>query len=392
MMLAMFITSFLLAGTISPQQQAETPGQVMVRPGGDWKTFVQQARPGQEILLMPGLYRASVLEGVKGEPGRPITIRSSSSTMPATIVEGETGLKLIDCSHLHIQGLRIVDATGTGLEITGRSRTEGVASSRSISIKDVFIGTLIVRSPPVGLRIDTTDDCTVTGMIIQAPSRTGCRILGSTDITLDSCYIIAGANTRAVGGTGIDIGRDVSKLHVHDCRIIQPCRTGIRVGPTAPSATGTSEPVRRTHASNRIQITECGITNTSCSLALGSCDDVVITNNSFKDATKCFWRVFSFPGTSPYLGPNNVRFELNMFTWEVGQIESFCCIQSGATFDGIALGRNLFWSAEMPAALSVLEPIAGKIQQPQVFDVDPRLDPRGVPGNPEAMEFGISSR
>ena len=58
--------------------------------------------------------------------------------------------------------------------------------------------------------------------------------------------------------------------------------------------------------------------------------------------------------------------------------------------DSITLGDNLWFSAELPTAWTVLGAPVGYRRGTQVSDVDPTLEPRTLrPKNPDAKGYGV---
>ena len=56
----------------------------------------------------------------------------------------------------------------------------------------------------------------------------------------------------------------------------------------------------------------------------------------------------------------------------------------------LTLGANLFWSEELPQAMKILGTMPGSLLSPQITNVDPKIDTRGVATNSAARGFGLT--
>ncbi len=94
--------------------------QFLIGPGKKWEEMVARAKPGDEILLMPGRHTAALLEDLVGTADAPIIIRSFDPSNPVTIVAGNYGLRLIRCRHLVLENIIITGAVIHGVLVDAR--------------------------------------------------------------------------------------------------------------------------------------------------------------------------------------------------------------------------------------------------------------------------------
>ncbi|MFT3685379.1 MAG: right-handed parallel beta-helix repeat-containing protein [Phycisphaerales bacterium] len=102
------------------------------------------AKPGDRLLLAPGTYSGTLmLDGLKGEKGRPIVIGAVDPKNPPVIRGGSEGLHLSKPAYVTVQDLVVERATGNGINIDdGGDRTAlapGVQLSR-LCVRDIGEG------------------------------------------------------------------------------------------------------------------------------------------------------------------------------------------------------------------------------------------------------------
>ena len=91
--------------------------QHLVRAGHPWDRLANQVKPGDEIILMPGVHRPTTLTGLTGTKDAPIVIRGLDPKAPVTIEAERYGLRLRDPYGVRLANLRIVGARINGIII-----------------------------------------------------------------------------------------------------------------------------------------------------------------------------------------------------------------------------------------------------------------------------------
>ena len=86
--------------------------QHLVRAGSNWEMLEKKLRPGDEIILMPGVHRAATLDNLRGTEARPIVIRSVDPRLGAKIRAEGYGLRLVNPRHVRVENL-IIDGGWT---------------------------------------------------------------------------------------------------------------------------------------------------------------------------------------------------------------------------------------------------------------------------------------
>lgn len=89
-----------------------------VRDADGLRQAVRSAKPGATILLAPGEYGGGFyFEGVKGGPGKPVTIAAADPKEPPTFTGGSSAMHFTDAAHLELRDLVLTGATANGLNL-----------------------------------------------------------------------------------------------------------------------------------------------------------------------------------------------------------------------------------------------------------------------------------
>ena len=137
-------------------------------------------------------------------------------------------------------------------------------------------------------------------------------------------------------------------------------------------------------AASEVLVSRCSVPNARCFLSLGSAEKVRVEFNTVTDPAACVWR--AEPDCGP---PSLVQFDHNIFTWTPGTVTRLCDVPRGVPAESVQLMTNLWFSAEIPGAFEEIGRPFGVELAPQVFDVDPRVEPSdAAPREKKAQTFG----
>lgn len=366
---------------------------IRVRPYEDITALSRTAKPGDNVLIYPGTFGPSVVEGVHGEPGRPITFRNApASPAPAEFDarNAEYGLQFIDCSHIRIENVVVKNASGAGLLIEGvRAPSEDVsidlvgvarseASDKGCGV--VLRNTLAVRITRLrvsgwsraALLIESSHDVSLDGGqfagVATLPQRSGVEIVGpSSDVSVSHCWF------RAAQGVGFMIGASSAG----NAKSAAPSTTN----PASTASAATLEP-----AVDRCTISVVRVDDCAGLLAIGSVARLDVSQCTLINARKACWSVLA-PATG-FAQPTG-RIANSIFTWQVGAIQQLSPVAEGANASGLELDHLLFWSKELSAMKEHLGSLAGTEKGQILWDLDPNLDDAGYAKAEGAAGLGM---
>jgi hypothetical protein len=365
-------------------------GQFLVRAGDDWSSLKSKVKPGDEIILMPGKHREVRFDDLVGETEKPITIRSASldprnlSTINAT----DIGIHLVRAKNVRLENLVIIGGRRAAVVITG----DGEGRSEHVSLTSVFVAKTGDMAEKCGIRIDRTDHVTLKECRVEAWHRAGVHISASTDIALNGVQFVGSPGTADEFGVLID-GQSSSVI-LQKCRFAPGIVTAIALG---PGNTGTVPAVKNDGETPRLEspVLADGVTVERCLakrvgtfITFGSCANALVRANTIVDCTYGYSFLEAPKDYAPVRGSSLLA---NLFVWTPGVLKSFAIAAGGSQPKGLNVEANLWHSAEMPAAKSVLGEFLGTLKAPQLIDLDPKLDGYDRPTTEQAKQFGWTS-
>lgn len=339
-------------------------------------------KPGDRLLLVPGMHPSVTLRGYRGTPEAPIIIDSVDQESPAIIGGGQWTMDLQECDHITIGTLLLTGGIEGCLRIHGTRERP----SRQITVQ----GSYLAKPGQARGSADGIDARFVDGLGIM-----GVRIdhWQQAAITLSDCdsilmlNVICGANLESK--IGLEIGSNVRKVDAQHfvAENIRGVGVLIATNPKTTEAAGAQSDETR-YAAEDIRLLRCSFVKTDLPITVGSANNVMIRQCMFFEPSSC---ILGFRKTiAPFSPASNITFERNLSNWSVGGLQRFLCNAEDA--QDLIFGENLWWSQEMPEAVKYLGPLPGDANERQVYDVDPRLTPRTLaPQTGNAVEFGPRS-
>src|SRR5687767_11562275 len=100
--LAFAFVPWLGLGLATANVVAAPQEPVLVRGAAELRTALAAARPGTTIAVAPGDYAAVTAANVRGEDGRPVTIRAADLARPPRFT---AGVHLSDAEHVVLEDL-----------------------------------------------------------------------------------------------------------------------------------------------------------------------------------------------------------------------------------------------------------------------------------------------
>ena len=433
-LLRLFIVTTSIALTLLFVQTARAD-RYNVPPGSSWETFAPKLKPGDEIVLAQGVHQPAVLTGVSGAPFAPIVIRSSGPNQLAEIAADRESIKLVDCRHIRIE--RILSRSPRRAGILIESTKPG--ASADITIEDALIVGPKGLAEESGIVARGVKDLAIRRCRIENPKNTAITISDCDAVTIADVQIVARTDLSPNVAVRLE-GRVWSTL-IERMQVAGPFVTAFELGTlegtlasstraradaSTPSDAATSAPPQDTPKGNTannaandatndatneaasdattatpqtsreplvrfLTISNIRITGVRRLLDVGSVADAFVRNVTLQEAHEEIYRITLPPAGRPSAA---LRMSECLMTWTPGALRRIGVVAEGASAKGFVLGGNLWWSAELPAALTLLgdaeQPFAGTVETPQTMDVDPKLDLRGLPTTESAKAYGYT--
>ncbi len=366
--------AFVLLDSPSAAQSPEAAGGVprevvQIAPGMVWPA-VEAPPPGTMIELAgPGVHLPAVLDGLRGTKDRPIVVRRSvGGTTAPFVVGGETGLLIRDCEHLLVEEIAFIGAT---------RRAVRIENCRNIAVRNVLVARLgpdadadgieIADSTEIELRTIRFDGWQDAGLEL-----TGVSGFGGSDLQFTPL-------TRHRNRTAIRVGagcRDVrlSEFSTRSIPVAVDIGTPVASDLTPPNARPETAP----RSPRGVVVERARLDRPEIAVRLADAEDVQLRRLTITN-----------PGTVFEIEAaelRSARFSENLMVWDPGSMKAFAKVIRGD--EDLELGTNLWWSAELPAALPLLGDFPGRTSAPQRFSPDPRLAPQGHPTADGARGLG----
>lgn len=343
-----------------------------VAPGSLWNRGPDTPAGSTIELVGPGVHLPAVLEGLRGTRDSPIVVRrvAGGATVPF-VVGGETGILVRDCEHLVIEELALIGATRRAIRIE---------DSRHIAIRNVLVARIGPDSAGDGIEIVGSEGIELGTIRFDGWQDAGLELVESCGVRGSDLQFTPLVRHRC--RTAIRVGpgcRDVRLAEFSTLAI----PIGLEVGTAADEATNASDDlagdaVALPPSPTEVVLERARIDRPEIAIRLGDAIEVALRRITIVDPE------FVLEIDAGCL--ESARFEQNLVVWNPGAMKAFAKAVRGD--EGLDLGANLWWSAELPAARPLLGDLPGRETSPQRFSPDPKLDPRGHPTAPEATGFG----
>lgn len=368
--------------------------QHLVRAGDSWSHLAQRVRPGDEIILMPGLHEPATLDHLAGNARRPIVIRSVDSANPAVIRASRYGLRLRAPQHVEIRDLTITGAKINGILIQadgppGRPLSDGAVAGH-VMLRNITVE----RTGPRGLRdaivLKALSSVRIEQCTIEGWAGMGLEIVACQKVFINHCSFKGRDDHSQAGGIRVRAGSD--GIRIGDCSFEEAGLSAICLGAVSDldefsPALPEQPDVGSLYEASHIWIENCTFLHQDQPLTLVHCNQVRIQNNSF---VRPHGSVISLPvgHTDPGFGQvRDTRVLANMIVWDPGDLERLVQSES-AEEPGLWIDENLWWSRKISDEWAELGPLPGNKVGRQLTDVDPRLDETLRPTRPGMGIYG----
>jgi hypothetical protein len=390
------MTAVLLIGA-----EAVHATQHLVSAGENWQSIGPRLRPGDEIILMPGVHKPVTLTGARGEPDRPIIIRGLDPNNPPTIEAGRFGINLPDAMHVKIKDIVITGASVNGLAINtgiGGSPSEEIepAPTSHITLENITInetgpaGSLPTRH---AMHIRHASNVEIVGCRFRGWNGSAIEIIGGREVRIRDCTF-EGTDDRTQE-SGVRIRGNSDRVKVEACRFENAGDQGVCIGGASdpeefsPPLADDAEVGSLTEASWVI-VRRCVFRGGLCAIAFVNADRSTVRNCTILRPKRAVVSIRHDQEDTRFRGSSRCAFGNNLITWEPGDLTELLHLGAGAELDSVSLEQNLWWSTDLSATLASLGAFPETMALPQVMNVNPLLDESLRPTAEAAAQFGAN--
>ena len=379
-MLTMRIRFTLLALSLAASCTHLSHAEILnAKPGDNLALIAAKAKPGDEIVLAAGVYSSTTLTNIRGEAGKLITIRGPKGQPFFAEFDAKNtayALRLEQCAFIQVQDLIMWDATDAALDV----KTLG-PKSEQVMLRNIGFGFRNTSRDSIGIRVSgvrglTIDQCRVNGVTGAAVhiEHTEQAIISALDCS---------PRAKSPQQVGIVVAGPSQDVIITRCVFRWGVKTTLSIGVQYDSA----EILEAIPLVNRCTVTEVRADAPSCFLELGSVTGLKVSQSSVLDAQGKLYSITAPPKDRPGVEGN---LDHLLFTWTPGFLKQFASVDEKVDASKLTLGANLFWSEELPQAMKILGTMPGSLLSPQITNVDPKIDTRGVATNSAARGFGLT--
>lgn len=374
---ATLLARVLPCAVLAAVQLQAAAAEIRVKPYEDLTKLARTARPGDTVHLYPGAFPASVIQGVRGEPGRPITFRNVPSVkQPAEFNarNASYGLRLVDCAHVRLENIQIRDANEAGLLIEGEA-----APTVDISLDQIRVSRASDSAAYCGIVVRNASQVRATRLSVGGFGSAAIRVWRTDDATFETMQIVA--QPALTSRHAFEVGDGSSRIAIGRAWIRGSLGSAFAIG-TAPGA-----PV------NGCDISSIRADGCHGFLDIGSVRGLRVHECTSKETKECLWRIAPRTGeanraSGPDAAPE-ATIESCVFTWTPGDLQALSPVGEGASAAGISLDGVVLWSRELAAGEVALGELAGNARGPVIRDIDPLLDESGYATEPRSAKYGL---
>ncbi|RPG15131.1 MAG: hypothetical protein CBB69_010260 [Phycisphaera sp. TMED9] len=348
----------------------------VLAPTDAWPTSSAMS-PGDRIYLTPGYYKDVPVITYRGSEASPITISSVDASQPATIVGGATwGLDVRGGQHIRISTLMVLSGQSGGIRL---SRGDAGPAS-SIILEDNYVIPKPGDPTRVGIDLDGVEDVRLLNMRVDIWSRAAVQIRDGRNIEIRKLKI-RGDYDAAIG---VRVNDAVDGLRILESSLLTIGGSGIAVGMTTGPPPASKPETPMPPATRNVRIERCVIERVAIPFTVASASNVVCDHCTIVEPRSAAFELRAVP--DGWASASDIQIQDNLIWWSVNGLKRFLIDEQP---DGeFQLGSNLWWAAEMPAAIEWLGGFPTNAP-PQVVDVDPKLIPRTARAtDPAARGFG----
>lgn len=348
---------------VDATKAAPATKSITITPGQGWSLSPAEVPPGSVIDLAVGVHATAVLDGLEGTADAPIRIvgaRGEQGRATAIVVGGEIGLLLRRCRHVEVDGLVVIGPTRAAVRIE---------ACEDLRLRNLLLARLGPDSEADGIEVAASRRVEIRSARVDGWSDAAIDLRDSQAIAISGVELLAMEGRR--NQVGLRVGRGVEGVECERFSF-RGLPLAIALGPDDTASPAATE-------AKGVRVREGLVAGAGVAIEFGAVADSSLSRITLRDCREAI----AISGT-----PRGVLFESNIVAWDPGRMTAFGRVVEGGDASGLLLGENLWWSAELPAAMPLLGSIPGTAAKPQRHQPPPDLDDLGVAGHPGAAGLG----
>jgi hypothetical protein len=365
--------------------------QHLVRAGHPWQQLTKKVRPGDEIILMPGVHRPAFLKDLRGTKDAPIVIRGLDPRAPTQIEADRHGIRLRDPYSVRLANLHIIGARINGIHIERVNGDDASKPVGRIEMENVRIERTGPRGQRHALLLDGLEDVTIENCSFEGWAGSAMEIVGCRFVTISGCRLLGKEDYQQ--RTGIRLRAGTTDATIGLCRFENTGDQGISIGGGSEldefvEAPPEDAPGGTLFEATRVNVNRSVFIGAECAVSFVNCSSAQVTYCTIAHPRRAIVSVRNEQADPRFSPASNCRFGHNLVTWKAGSLASLTHLGPGAVTTGISLQENLWWSPDFQEMQASLGAFPGTAQFDQITNVDPELDEELKPMVVGAEIFG----
>lgn len=390
-LLALIVSLWLLSSRSYADQYPVSSGQ-------EWSRLAAVVRPGDEIVLSPGVHRPASLAGLRGEAGRPIVIRGADPEDPPRIEVGPagpgSGLLLQRPRHVVVQDVVIAGARHNGINIDDSDGSGSIAEpwQADLTLRRVAV----LRTGPTG----NTDGIKLSGLrgvrieacLVEGWGGSAIDMVGCHGVTIDACTF------RGLPGheqsSGVQAKGGSTDVRIVGCRFEDAGQRAVNLGgstglayfrPRVPEEAG---PGTRFEAEG-VTVERCVFVAGDCAVAFVNSRGGVVRDCTIVAPRRWAFRLLHETADPRFAASEGGAVEGCLIVWPQEGPRTLVNVGPGTRPETFRFGANAWWwpGADVPEGRNALDGLPGERTSKQAV-IDPRLNDNRKPTNAAAARFG----
>lgn len=339
-------------------------------------------RPGDEVVLERGIHEAFTLTDLRGERGKPIVIRGEpgDDPMPFPYVKGGAeGIHLVRPRNVVVRDLMVGNATGALVTIDGESDPAKAPWDANVTVSNLRLQQTNPEPQQVAVRVRGVARVDLSGLRIKGWNAAAAVFERSSQCSMNGCTLECERTLPQIDGVRVLTG--CSQVALGGLTFGPGVGTAFRLG-VCDGAAPDAKPA------SRLLVRRCSVVEPQRFAWLGSVDEAYMDCNTVDGPKRNLFACDEACGPA-----TGITLAGNLFQWMPGSMDRLFDVPAGTAPESVRLMANLWWSPELPGAFEAIGRPFGVEMQPQIFDIDPKIDPKTAePATEAAKPFGCRTQ
>lgn len=346
-----------------------------------FESVAPQLRPGDELVLDRGVHESFTLTDLHGERDRPIVIRGEVGEEPARypyVKGGTTGIRLVRPRHVVVRDLMAGNGEGALLTIEGETDPSKPPLDANVSVSNLRLMQTNASPAQVAVRLRGVARVDLREISVKGWNDAAAVFENASQCSLNACMLDVERDLPQ--RTGVCVMQGCSQIALGGLSFAPSVGTAFRLGDCTVAGP-------QTPPASRVLVRRCCVPESQVFAWLGAVEEAYLESNTVLDPRRSV-----LAGTDACAAPRKVLMQGNLISWTPGTLDRLGDFPPTVPPESVGLMENLWFSSELPGAFEVIGKPFGAELQPQVVNVDPKVEPReAAPRNDAAKAFGWKS-